>query len=253
MVEGALGEADHLGPDADPPLVERLDGDGVPASRFAQHVGGGDAAVVEEQLARAAGADAQLVLLLADLEAGRPPVDDERGDAAVAGLGVGVGEHDEDLGLVAVRDPELAPVEDVVAAVAGGPRRHAERVAPRAGLREGVGPDGAGREPRKDPPGQVLGAPAVEGVDDQRVLDVYDDGHRGVDPRQLLDGDHREEEVPAGPAEGLRDLDAHDAEVEQLVDQRAGHLRPLVHLADQRRHLGFRERADVALQQALLF
>ena len=52
-------------------------------------------------------------------------------------LGVGLGVDDEDVGVGAVGDPELGPVEDVVVSVplrAGG---HGDDVRPRAGLGHG--------------------------------------------------------------------------------------------------------------------
>ena len=41
----------------------------------------------------------------------KPALDEKRGDAAVAGLGVDVREDDEEVGFVAVGDPELAAGE----------------------------------------------------------------------------------------------------------------------------------------------
>ena len=40
-----------------------------------------------------------------------------------------------------------------------------------------------------------------------------------IDPRQRLDREHGVKEGGAGAAKLFRDLDSHDAEVEQLVDQ----------------------------------
>ena len=54
---------------------------------------------------------------------GKPALDEERRDAAVAGVRVDVGEHDEEVGLVAVGDPQLAPVEH-----ASSPSRSVARV-----------------------------------------------------------------------------------------------------------------------------
>ena len=46
--------------------------------------------------------------------------DDESCDAAIARFGVEVGEDDEDFGFVAVGDPELAPVDDVMIVALSG-------------------------------------------------------------------------------------------------------------------------------------
>ena len=117
MLERALREPDHLRADADAAFVERFDGDLVALADLAEHVALRHAAVFEDQLAGAAGADAELVFLLADREAGQAALDEERGDAAVAGLGIDGREHDEEVGFVAVGDPELAAVEHEVVAV----------------------------------------------------------------------------------------------------------------------------------------
>ena len=145
MVERALRQAEHLRADADAALVERLDRDLVALADLAEHVGRGHDAVVEEQLAGAAGADAELVFLLADGEAGRAALDEERRDAVVAGVGIDGGEDDEEVGLVGVGDPQLAADERVGVAVVDGARLQREGVAARAGLRQAVGADGARR------------------------------------------------------------------------------------------------------------
>ena len=51
VIERALGETDHLRADGDAALVERFDGDLVALADFAEDVRGGDAAIVENQLA----------------------------------------------------------------------------------------------------------------------------------------------------------------------------------------------------------
>ena len=84
MIERALREADHLRADADAAFVERLDGDLVALADLAEDVRRRHAALLEQQLAGAARADAELVFLLADREPGEAALDEERGDAAVA-------------------------------------------------------------------------------------------------------------------------------------------------------------------------
>ena len=101
MIERALREADHLRADADAPLVQRLDRDLVALADLAEHVRARHAAVLEQQLAGAARADAELVFLLADREARRAALDEERGDAAIAGRRIDRREDDEEVGFVA--------------------------------------------------------------------------------------------------------------------------------------------------------
>ena len=85
--------------------------------------------------------------------AARPPASGAQGllaglrgrkgvDPAVAGVGIHRREDDEDVGLVAVGNPELAAVEDEAVAGSRGARRQGEGVAARARLGQGVGADG---------------------------------------------------------------------------------------------------------------
>ena len=55
--------------------------------------------------------------------------------------------------------------------------------------------------------------------------------------------------VRAGAAVGFGNLDAHDAEVEELVDELAGHLRLLVHVADERPDLSIGELVHAVAEQ----
>src|SRR5262249_41591817 len=167
VVERALRESEHLRADADAPFVQCLDRDLVALADFAEDVAARDAALLEDQLARAAGANPELVLLLADAEAVEAALDEERGDAAVARLGIGVGKDDEKAGLVAVGDPELAAGQGEPVITAGTfrrARRHRERVASRTGLRQRVGADGGRRHLRQVAALELVAAPAEERV-----------------------------------------------------------------------------------------
>ena len=87
VVGRALGDAQRLRGDAEPRAVERGHRDLEAPVDLADEVLRGDADVVEDRLAGRRAADAELVLELADAEAGPVGLDDERGDAArVAGL-----------------------------------------------------------------------------------------------------------------------------------------------------------------------
>src|SRR5690242_17079414 len=82
-------------------------------------------------IARAARANPELVLFLANRESGKTSLDDERGDAAVARLGIDGGEHEEDVRFVRVRDPQLAAVQPIRVAVLARAGDERERIAPR--------------------------------------------------------------------------------------------------------------------------
>ena len=114
-----LGKADHLRADSDASLVQRLDGGLVALARLAEHVLARHAAVLEDQLAGAARANAQLVFLLADGESGETALDQKRRDAPIARRGIDCREHDEEVGFVAVGDPQLAAVQDEVDSPSG--------------------------------------------------------------------------------------------------------------------------------------
>src|SRR6185312_5279757 len=97
-LERTARDAEHLRTDAYAPLVQRLDRDLVALTHLAEHIRLGNEASIEQQLGRARGANAELVLLLADGEARHVPLDEKRGDSLVAGRGIRVREDDEDAG-----------------------------------------------------------------------------------------------------------------------------------------------------------
>ena len=96
-------------------------------------------------------------------------------------------------------------------------------------------------------------APAHHGVDDERVLHVDEHADRRIDARQRLDREHRMEERAAGAAEALRHLDAHHAELEQLLDQLGRELRVLVHFARERADFPVRELVDAVAKNRFVF
>jgi len=125
VVQCTARQPDHLRADADTPFVERLNGDLVAFANVAEDVCTRHPALIEEELARAAGANPELVLLPADRKAGGAPFDEKRRDAAIARGRVDVGEDDEEVGLVGVGDPEFAALNRV--AVAGLTRAGLQR------------------------------------------------------------------------------------------------------------------------------
>ena len=234
VIERALREADHLRADADAPFVERFDGDLVAAPDLAQHVRPRHAAVFQQQLARAAGADAELVFLLADGEPGKAALDEKRGDAAIARVGIHGRKDDEEVGFVGVGDPELAAGQAKLAARLDRARGQARTRRCPSRLPTGHRHRRArGRELRQVLRFLVVGAPAQQRVDDQGVLHVDEHADRRVDRGQGFDGQHSVEEAGAGSAMRLGNLDAHDAQLEEPVDEGARHLRLVVHFADK--------------------
>ena len=84
-------------------------------------------------------------------------------------------------------------------------------------------------------------------------MDVDVDGGRGVDPRQFLDRERRQEDGAACTTELLGHLDPHDPQLEELGDQLRPHLGRFVHLMDVRRNLGLGEFADGFAKEGFLF
>ena len=122
-------------------MVERRQGDLEAGALRAEKLAGGHAAVGERDRRGHRGAQPQLLLRPADLDAGRGGVDDEGGDTALAGGGIGLRHDDERPGDSRVGDPDLGAVEDIVVAVPAGGRQHRPGVAPRAGLGQAEAPE----------------------------------------------------------------------------------------------------------------
>jgi hypothetical protein len=128
-----------------------------------------------------------------------------------------------------------------------------ERVGAGAGLGESVGPHPLGRDPREIPRLLGIAPPLQQSVVEERVLNIHEDRHRSVDPRQLLDHHDRHEERGSRPAEILGNLDAHETEFETGIDQIPRHLRLLVHLGDEGADALGREARDRFLEELLVF
>lgn len=189
VLPGTESEAGHLGGDADTALVEDADGVLVALAALTEDVLLGDVDVVKVEDAGAAGADAELLLLLGDGEALGALLDDEGGDALVALGRVEVGEDEEDAGLHGVCDPHLGAVEDEAVGGLGGTGGHGEGVGAGHGLGEAEGGDGVGGQARQEGALDVLGAPFQDGGVAQRVVHVDHDADAGVGAGELLDGD----------------------------------------------------------------
>ena len=139
-------------------------------------------AVVQNQFARAARPDAELVFLFSDRKSGKAPLDHECRDAAVAGIRIHRGEHDEDVRLVGIRDPQLASCEKEIVAVRLRACREGEGIAARAGFGERIGADGVGSKSRQVTLPELFRPPAQQCVDDECVLNVDEHANRRIDP-----------------------------------------------------------------------
>ena len=137
---GAARHPDSERRDRDPPAVEDLHRVDEAASRRAEQVFSGDAAILHDEGARVRRPHAELVLLLADANAGVVELDDERGDPVTSGRLVGDGHEHSHLRHRRVRREVLRPVQNPVVAVPDG--RRARPAGVRAGLGLGQAPRG---------------------------------------------------------------------------------------------------------------
>ena len=197
-----------------------------PVPSVAEAVGDGNPGVGEEQLRRVLGVHADLLEVAAALEAGRVALDDDERHPAVALARVGLDRGDHEVGVDAVRDERLRPVDDVVVAVAHSCRRHRRQVGADARL---------GHRDRRDQlTGTDAGQPAlllfvVRQVEEVRQADVVVEGQaetRRVDIGVLdLLGDHLVEPEVLDPAatELLRHVDAEEPVRAGRPEERAVH------------------------------
>ena len=169
-----------------------------PLALGADEVPGRDAHVVEDRLAGRRALDAELVLELADAEAGAVGLDDEGGEPPR--LAVGDREHDVEVGDAEVGDPVLGAVDHPLVAVAARGGDHAAGVGAGLGLgqREGGRPLAA-RAARQDALLELVGA---EQADRERaeLLHHQDQRGRGAGLGDLLDRDVEHQRAGAGAA-----------------------------------------------------
>ncbi len=233
-----------LGGDADATAVEGLHRHLEPLALLAEEVFGGNAAVLEDQLHGRRGADAELLLLLAESKAGGVFFDDEGADAMMLlGLPVGAGQNDIGFGVAAVGDKDLAAVDHPLIAVAHGgglgpPGIGAGRVLGEAEGAE-LAPFGEGFEELLL---LLLGAEEVDRVGAQRQVSRESHPGGGADPRELLDGDGVADVVGLGAAVRLGKDDPRQAQLAELVvHQGAVEALRLVALGDAGGDLGLGE------------
>src|SRR5256714_3200061 len=133
-LEAGADDAARAGGDGEAPLVEPVHRDLEALPLLAHEVLGRHLDVLEEELARGAGPDAELVLRVRRREAGRALLDDEGRDALVLRGRVGLREDERVVGDGGVGDPVLLAVQDVRVALAAAGRLHLRHV------RSGPGP-----------------------------------------------------------------------------------------------------------------
>ena len=216
----ALGNADGLGSDADPPGVEDRHRDLEPLALFAKPSPGRETIVGICHLARVGAANTEFVLDLDDLASGRMGVDQKGADAAMALGRVGHGHQDDRIGVVAIGDPVLDPVDHIFVALAhgGGLLRGGIRTGTWLGERERA--QGLARGERDQQLALLLlGAELLQPVADQRVVDRGDHAQRGVHPAQLLDHDRIRDIIKTRATVLFRDRNPHEPKLAHFFHQ----------------------------------
>src|SRR5579875_1660003 len=172
--------------DPDAPPVEGGHGDGEAAVALPQQPVLGDPAVLQHDLAGAAGVDPQLPLHLAHREARVALLGADPARPRLPRAGV----DDEDLRLDPVGDEGLRPIQDPAVAVVAGGRAQGRRVRAGCGLGEAVAAQLAA-------PGQLGEVAALlglrpegeDGVAGEGVVDGDDHGDARLGPGDLLHDD----------------------------------------------------------------
>ena len=184
LVDGALGKAESLGGDTDTAAVEGLHSDLEAFAFLAEQVLLGNDAVFEDEVAGRAASDTHLLLVLTGGEAGEVLLNDEGGDAVVALALVGHGEHDESGGNVTVGDEALA----------------------------------AGQKVRQILHLLLLGAVLENGSAAEGGMGGNDNSGGAANLSELLHAHGITENIAAGAAVLLREVNTHHAELGHLFD-----------------------------------
>ena len=171
-------------------VAQTLDKLGMRGSPTAELVLVGHLNVLEHEFRRGRAAHAQLVERLGAAEALHAALDQEGGDAARPGFGIGLGIKDDRVGDRAVGDPELGAVENVAVVALLGPRCHRHHVRARAGLAHGEAAHvGAVAERRQELPLLLLRAVARDLVDAEVRVRAVGKGDGAGRAAHLLDRD----------------------------------------------------------------
>jgi hypothetical protein len=163
------------------------------------------------------------------------------------------GGHDERAGVVRVRAEALRAVQDVLAALLDGGRARRARVGARARLGEAVGAHVlAGDQLAGVVVLEEVVPPFVDGERAQGDVRGEREAGRSADAADLLDREAVGELAAVRAAVLLREGDAGEAEVDDLLPGLGGEAVVLVDLGGDRRDLGAREVAHHRLDHALV-
>src|SRR5439155_10087145 len=129
--------AQRAGADVDASAIEPHHRYFEPVTFRSQPIGNRHLAVLEDHRRRGLAVPAELLLLLAERQARRSRLNDERGNAACPRPS-GAQHHDVDVASPAARDEGLGAVHDIVVALEFGARAERRGIGARTGLGEAV-------------------------------------------------------------------------------------------------------------------
>src|SRR2546427_1691284 len=242
MFPASLSNAYHLSSDADAALVECLDGNFVAFSKLPQNVSPRNAAILEDQFASAGRPDAEFVLLFADRKSWKIAFNKECSNSFVTLVRTDVGEHDKKVCFDSVRDPQLPAIQNKMIAFIRRPARESKCVTAGARFRQRVSANHVFRESRKVLAFLVARCPSHNGIVYQRVLHIDEHAEGRVHTGNFLNCKNRHEKAARTAAEFFRNVNSHQAELEQFRNDALLELRFLVHLSDERADSRFGER-----------
>ena len=236
LLHGALAQAQSLRSDTDTAAVQSLHGDLEALALLAQHTILGDDAILEDQVAGRGTANTHLLLVLALREALVVLLHDESGDllhgaAALVDDLAGDGDDDEGISHVAVQDVVLAGLIQhsgglLTLGVGAG-----------AGLGQTESADlAAGAQVRQILFLLLLGAVLKNGGGAQGGMSRDDNGSGAADLGQLLHAHGIGQDVAAGAAVLLGEINTHHAQLCHLLDGFHGETLFFVDLSGQRLH-----------------
>jgi hypothetical protein len=189
-------------------------------------------AVLEEQLARAAGANPSLSSFLPTVNPACR-VDDERRDAAIAASGFDVAKTMKRSASLPLVIQSLRPVIANPSPRSAGARRQREGIAAGAGFRQRVRTNRCVRERGQArcfcvslPQRSTALTTSVFCTSTRTPID-------GSTRRERFDGEHRMEEGAARAAVCFGYFDAHDVQREEAIEERTRDLARLIHLTDE--------------------
>ena len=250
---GSPHGAGGLGRDADAAAFEVAERDGIAFAGLAQHEVGGEAHVLEDDLAGIVGALAHLGLVARDRVALGIRGHEEAADALLAGVGVGHGEDHRDIRPGAAGDELLGAAEAIAVAVRHCAGAQVRRVRARLRLGEAEAAQHvAAREGAEEAFLLLFGAAPEYAGADQRVVDAHRRGRADIARRDLLHGERVGHVVGTRPVPFRRHQHPHEPEPAHAGEDVVRVAAVQVPIARVRRELALGEVARHVADHALL-